>query len=289
MLQRVWVVRPDWLTWIQQNPLRCLLLLAWSLNALPVAVSWLYYLTQQPLDTVFIPTLTTGVLTWSAWQQRHTLSWCERIHWLPVLCFLMLWAVYSVSDFFSVQSVVWASFIALSTCLAWALTGKRQTNKLLPLSGLAFYLLPVVHAELVNTVSIPLQWVSATTSAWLVGLFTTIYQAGTLLAIDGMLFNVAPACCGLNSWLSFLYVCFLWQAVEGARIRNVLLCIPLTLVLALVLNIVRITLMLVIAQATDEATALALHTNLDYLLFPLGLLALFLLAKRSSGLSVSQC
>ncbi len=182
---------------------------------------------------------------------------------------------YLAAIFLSIKTILWGSFLLFPWLLYCALCGFKAGCRWLSFLLFAFFLLPDFPADINNAISLPLQNFSTRITTVLAGLFIPITAQGNIFHIRGNAFEVTSACSGLHTWIGFLFAGLLWQLLEGfscRTLRTITLSAPL---LALGTNSIRLWITALTAYWISPDTAVAVHTDLEYLLFPLGLLLLW--------------
>lgn len=91
-----------------------------------------------------------------------------------------------------------------------------------------------------------------------------------MMYIKGETFEITADCSGLQSWVGFIFAGLLKQIFEGLQTLELALLIPIALILALFLNSIRLSLTALVAYFNSADQAVAIHTNLDYILLPIG-------------------
>lgn len=249
----------------------------------PVAISWVSALTTRPLSQNVMQAciaflLGLGIIqSLRQWRMMPNTPQPSKMG----LGFLLLaGAGYAIADFYAVQSMLWISYLALLAGYSWALRGTTFFMRWLPIILFSGFLLPTVNGEIQMAVSLPLQIASTKLAAMAAGLFIPISSSDTLISIGDNALQVTPACSGLQSWIGFLFAGLLWQVFEGSRSRFLLVLIPGALLLSLLLNCIRLTITALITAWVSIDQAVAVHSNLDFILFPIGLFILWMVASR---------
>ncbi len=155
------------------------------------------------------------------------------------------------------------SLVALMTGLILAFLGwKRLRVMAFPL---AFLLLAIpIPALIFNTVSIPLQALASDMSAGTLNFCDVpVLQEGNVLQLATTSLGVAEACSGLRSLVSLIALAVIlgylrWRGL-GQRILLVVLAVPV----ALLLNVVRITVTGIIAENWSVKYAMGFFHELD--------------------------
>jgi exosortase/archaeosortase family protein len=175
------------------------------------------------------------------------------------------------------------SVIAMVGLFVLAVRGAAKFKHYLPLILFAFFLIPDMPDEVRLKISLPMQMITTKGTVALAHLFIPISSIGHTFIVNGHPFDVAPGCSGLNMWISFLFAFGIWQLFERFRPKDyaiMCVCIGLT---TMVLNVVRLFITALVAYYVSAGQALAIHTNLEAVLVPLGLIFLFYLGGRLRG------
>jgi len=215
--------------------------------------------------------IVSGLLLWS---QRRNLRLDPQMTWtavavLAAASLLHLLGVRLMFEFLSSLSL-------LTTLAAVALlAGGRPL-----LRGVAFplgYLLFAVPLPMVllQQVSLPLQlFSSACARALLAGLGCPVQRVGVLLAFPSFTLAVADACSGLRSVMMVLAIATLAAWLARAPLSRKVVLVVLSSIVALLINVLRITLSALIGLAFDGETACLLFEKYSgYLFFALVVLS----------------
>lgn len=172
------------------------------------------------------------------------------------------------------------SVITMVGLFVLAVRGAAKFKHYLPLILFAFFLIPDMPEEVRLKISLPLQMLTTHGTVALAHLFIPISSVGHTFIVNGHPFDVAPGCSGLNMWISFLFAFGIWQLIERFRPPAYLIIGASILVITLALNVVRLFITALVAYHVSQKQALAIHTNLEAFLVPLGLILLFYLGGR---------
>jgi exosortase len=265
------------LQWLRKKPyglaIALLLIAGW-----PVATSWMNALADRPWQENSVQFGTLVLILLALGQSFHRGNFpASPAQPSRSGCLFLLFASlgYLIADFYSVKSMLWVSYIGILGGYCWAMFGRHMLLRWLPIFLFSGFLLPTVNAEIQMAVSLPLQVASAKLATLLTGWLIPVNSVDTLISIGEETLQVTPACSGLQSWMGFLFAGLLWQMFESNRPRKLLWLIIGSLFLSWFLNGLRLGITAVTAHFAGIDPALAIHTNLDWVLFPLGLFILW--------------
>jgi exosortase len=262
----------------QPWPTPGLLLLAGLVIGLgiPPVSSWVAVIFQRSFQENFIQWLVIGllivVLSRQPWRQQD--FWAHPS--LSGFALLMLSGLaYLAGAMLSIKTLFWGSYIVLLACLCWTLFGFRFYYRRLAGFLFALFLLPELPADLQNSISLPLQHFSTQLTTTLAGFLIPITAQGNIFHIRNEAFEVTVACSGLHTWIGFLFAGLMWLLFEPFSMRallSILLGAPL---LAIGTNTIRLFITALVAYWGSPDLGVAVHTNLEYILFPLGLVLMW--------------
>jgi exosortase/archaeosortase family protein len=172
------------------------------------------------------------------------------------------------------------SIIAMVAAFIMAVRGPAKARHFLPLLLFSFFLIPDMPDDVRLKISLPLQMITTKGTVALAHLFIPISSIGHTFIVNGHPFDVAPGCSGLNMWISFLFAFGIWQLMERFRPTAYVVMCGAILVTTIALNVVRLFITALVAYNVSAEQALAIHTNLEAILVPLGLIFLFYLGGR---------
>ena len=264
----------QWQSWVRVG---FLLLLIVGL-AVPTVYNWLAILSQRPFTENIPQVLTVLFLLWAFWQVRLKLKAQPRFHvqldWVGLLALSASGLVYTISVCLSIKMVMFTSLIALMASLCRIGLGKTSFARCVPGFLFALFLLPQFPTDIRTAISLPLQLISTQWATGLASLFIPIQTLGNIFYIRGEAFEVTVACSGLNTWVGYLFAGMLGLLMghfSWGRLLRLVLAAPL---LALMENAIRLWITALVAYWVSADAGIAIHTNLEYLLFPLGLWAM---------------
>ncbi|WP_303674164.1 exosortase/archaeosortase family protein [Vampirovibrio chlorellavorus] len=248
------------------------------LLSLPVLTSWLETLWQRPLDHNLIQLGGAIVLLFAllnsfkreALKKALTGSPLLNTSWIGLALLSGVLLVHALFDFLHIKSLYWMSYLGILAFSGWTLLGFQRFLHCLPYFLFSAFLLPVVNAEIHTAISLPLQLASTWLATQFSALFIPLTYHQNMMYIKGETFEITADCSGLQSWVGFIFAGLLKHLFEGLQKLELALLIPISLILALFLNSVRLCLTALVAYFASADQALAIHTNLDYVLLPLG-------------------
>jgi exosortase len=231
------------------------------------------------------PTLAQGMLIpplalYVAWLRRH-LTWMlpaapDNRGLLLAAAACMTFIVGKLgAEFFLMRF----SLVMLLAGIVWTFWGYRRLRSLaLPFLLLATMIpLPVV---VYNSLSTPLQLFASDVSVAIARAFgVTVYLEGNIISLANTTLGVADACSGLTSLSSLAVAGPLLAVSLCTRMRTRLLLMSLAIPVAIGVNIVRITGTALLADARHEFALGFYHVFSGWLVFVIGLLALYAIAK----------
>lgn len=170
--------------------------------------------------------------------------------------------------------------IALIYAFARATVGKKIARCLIPSMFLALFAMPDLPEEFRAHFFIPLQSVCTTLAGELARLFIPMTYSGHIFTVNGQQMNVAPSCAGLGMWACFLFTFAIWQAFKTYRPIAYLVAFALDPILVVILNTVRLATTAIVAYAHSVRLAMEIHSNLEFILVPLGIFILWKVGAR---------
>ncbi len=248
------------------------------LLSLPVLTSWLQTLWQRPLDhnliqlggaTVLLFALLNGFKRETLKKKLTGLSLLNT-SWTGLALLTGVLLAHALFDFLHIKSLYWMSYLGILAFSGWTLLGFQRFLHCLPYFLFSAFLLPVVNAEIHTAISLPLQLVSTWMATQFSALFIPLTYHQNMMYIKGETFEITADCSGLQSWVGFIFAGLLKQLFEGLQKLELALLIPISLILALFLNGIRLCVTALVAYFASADQALAIHTNLDYVLLPIG-------------------
>lgn len=186
----------------------------------------------------------------------------------------MLAALLFLNTVFIISIIGWvASFI-------WAINGWRQARHYVPLFIFAACALLELPDELRLKISVPLQTICTNTTYWIAHCFIRVQLAGPhAISINGSDYEIAPACSGLNQWLGLTDALILMCIFLKLPPKRVFLGLASVPAVAVLMNVLRLTTTLTIANFSSKESAMAVHTNIELLFFPIGIFLVWLVVR----------
>lgn len=261
--------------------LQTILFIVLCLLTLQVFWNWLdSVMLHFPVTLRFVQWLTLGLILLH-FKQRPPLVVNEiKPSWRVTVLFAMLAVLIGLSWLVSIKTIYWFSMIVLWAVFVWGCIGKYSFYQRLPLLLLSCFLLPQMPVELQDKISQPLQWLSTQMTAISAGVLIPIKAVGNIFYINNEAYEVTVACSGLNSWIVFIFAGLLVFVFQDKRVRDLIHIAWLSPLLALGLNVIRLFITALVAYYQSPDAGMAIHTNLDYILFPLGLFVMFWYLNR---------
>lgn len=171
------------------------------------------------------------------------------------------------------------SFVFLLAGLIWTFWGRRRVGTLsFPLVLLAT-MVPL-PALVYNAAAAPLQLLSSTVATRLAqALGVTVYQDGNIIHLANASLGVAEACSGLHSLSALVVGSLLLGFLEGASVWRWALLSVISVPLAIVVNVVRVTGTALLADYRMELAMGFYHALSGWLVFLMGFGMLWLIGK----------
>jgi exosortase/archaeosortase family protein len=164
--------------------------------------------------------------------------------------------------------------------LLWTLLGRRGLRHFLPVLLFAAFAFTKTPEEVTQYLTIPLQHLSAHAVVAVLKPFVPITGKGHLFTVNGHKFDVAPSCSGLNQWVALSYFFLLSAMFIRYKIIGFVVGLSADPVITLGMNVIRLTITALVAYVSTVENALAIHTNIEFLIFPFGVAALWLGLRR---------
>jgi exosortase len=262
---------------------------AWLMAALlaglcaPGLITWILVLSQRPIGENVPQLVTLGILlAFILKNKRDDKVDFLRIQPSPIGMGLVALAglIYLLGLWISVKAVIFSGLLFILASFCWAWLGQKAFSRALPAFLFALFLLPQFPTDIRTAISLPLQLISTQLATGLASLFITIQTQGNIFYVKGEAFEVTAACSGLNTWTGYLFagmLAMLMGQFSFGRLGRLLLGAPL---LALGGNAIRLWITAMVAYWVSADTAMAIHTDLEYVIFPLGLLTMVLTERQ---------
>lgn len=263
-------------------------LLLWCAIGTPllicVSTSWLECVLAMEPSEAIVPIAALMVLTFGIFKYVRTtpkllLKW-------DVGGLLLLFGMASLNTFstyFHFSRLFWLSFVGMLAGTIWTIAGKQYFKHWLPIFLFSMAAIPGTPVSTETWVSTNLQLLSANIATTIAALFVPITSSGTIFYVRDTAFEVAPACSGLPMLSNLLLFVLFWNLLKPSKFMQLILLSLLAAIIALVLNGLRLAIMALVAYWYSADTALAIHTNIEYLFLPLALLVLWKTRRRLSA------
>jgi exosortase len=241
--------------------------------------AWMYYVfTTSPDDDfcLYIPLVVAGLLVW---KRQELIATTKRLWW-PGLALVAGALLLHVAGYAVQQARV--SIVALVvglyglTGLCWGPAWLR--NSFFPMFLLLF-LVPI--ASVSDGITLPLRLLATKVSVGVAstGLGIEVYENGAqILGPTGMpLYEVAPACSGIRSLMSMIVLMLIYGFLTFQTWWRRLLLLASAVPVAIVGNILRLIIVIVVGEAFGQDQAVAVEQNLGFVTFALGIGCMLLL------------
>jgi exosortase len=224
--------------------------------------------------------LVPPIVLYIAYQQRHiTLSIPARSDLNGLWLILVACSLYLLGRLAAEFFLSRLSFVVLLAGLTWTLWGFARFRTLLFVLILLATMVPL-PGIVYNMAAAPLQLFASKIAADLSQLFgVSIYREGNIIYLANVALGVAEACSGLNSLASLVVASLLLGFIDEASMLGRILLFLLSLPLAIVVNVIRVTGTAVLADYRPEFAMGFYHTFSGWLIFVLGFFMLWLVAK----------
>jgi exosortase len=220
------------------------------------------------------------VVLWLAWSSRAEVlsqpAMPDRRGLLLLFISCLLLAIGALASEFYLKRV---SLVLSVAALIWTFGGTRRLRVLaFPICMLATVIpLPEV---VYNRIALPLQLLASKTAVALIRLTDgTIYRDGNILHIPGLTLGVAEACSGLQSLSAVVVVAILMGFTHCKRAQTRTILLLAALPLAVIVNVLRVTGTVWLAQANQDLALGFYHSFSGWLIFVVTSLLVYQLAK----------
>ncbi|MGH9550201.1 MAG: archaeosortase/exosortase family protein [Terriglobales bacterium] len=207
--------------------------------------------------------------------KKHPTATTSGASWLGLSVAAIFSACIGLAQGLHLNVLNYTFVIAFVFSLYWALQGTSRFVSMLPVLAMAFFLVPEMPEDIRLKISLPLQMLSTKGCVALSSLFIPISSVGHTFNINGQLFDVEPGCSGLNLWITLLFGFAAWQLFQRFKFIAYPVMLALIPIVTLALNAVRLFITALVAFHYGTKIALSVHTNLEAVLLPLGLYALY--------------
>ncbi|HEY9687314.1 MAG TPA: exosortase/archaeosortase family protein [Coleofasciculaceae cyanobacterium] len=242
---------------------------------IPPVTSWVAVLFQRSFQENLIQLLAIGLLILALSRQPWRQGFPAHPSMSGFALLLLSGLAYLAGAMLSIKTLFWGSYIVLLASLCWTLYGFRFFYNRLAGFLFSLFLLPELPADLRNSISLPLQHLSTQLTTTLAGLLIPITARGNIFYIHNEAFEVTVACSGLHTWIGFLFAGLMWMLFEPFSLRVLLAVLIGAPLLAIGTNTIRLFITALVAYWDSPDMGVAVHTNLEYILFPLGLVLMW--------------
>lgn len=207
------------------------------------------------------------IAIYMVWHQRNRLinlikdNGLENVRYLNidfVIAFLGLF-LFIVAKYTSLVLIEGISFIIILLAFVLFVYGIDVFKvALFPILYL-FFMLPI-PSRIIDLFSIPLQSLVAKLSAWIVSLFgIPVFLESEFIYLSTITLQVTEACSGLRSLLAFVAIgaLFAYLYIRSNLLRVSILV--LSIVVAIVMNLIRVSAIGILAYYIDNETGLKVH------------------------------
>ncbi len=245
---------------------------------------WGRWMTDSQYSLAYLVPFVSGYFVWKSWPavsrvERSSSSWGLVL----LVTAVLLHFVGSVLDV-AILSGVSILLCLLGGCLY--IRGAAFTRVLwFPLAYTAF-MIPVPEG-LIDMVGFPLQlWASASTARILELMGIEVTRSGVNMTVPGFSFEVAQACSGMSSLVALVGVAAVFAYVTNLPAKYKWVLFVLSLPIALVANVVRITTIALVGYGISPNAALNIyHDWSSPILFLVAIMLLFVISKRLEWLN----
>lgn len=241
--------------------------------------AWMHYVfTTSPDDDfcLYIPLVVAGLLVW----KRRELIATPKALWWPGLALVAGGLLLHMAGHATQQARV--SIAALVggiyglTGLLWGRAWLRDS--FFPMFLLIF-LVPI--ASVSDGITLPLRLLATKVSVGVAhtGLGIEVYENGAqILGPDGLpLYEVAPACSGIRSLMSMIVLMLIYGFMTFRTGWRRLLLLSSAVPVAIVGNVLRLSIVIVVGEVFGQEKAIAVEQNLGFVTFALGIGCMLLL------------
>lgn len=198
---------------------------------------------------------------------------------LIVLCVTAV--VTTIVAWFEIEQVHALLAIPFVGAFIWTLHGYRRLKVIAPLLFLSLFMFGAWSEEIRGCLSLPLQYAGAEIMTRIASLMIPITHEGLYFFVKGHRFIVVPECSGVGMLSTFLFGFAILQSFEKVKPIGYLSMFLLDPFLTLILNSLRLVITALVAYYVSPAYAIEIHSNLEFILIPFGLVFLWFLGKRS--------
>lgn len=211
---------------------------------------------------------------------KHARKEIKECSWTGATALIILCVINAFATLFTLATIYVGSVTCICWTLLWTLTGWKHARHYLPVLIFCCFALTPLPEEIRIRLSLPLQFASINVMGAIVSQLISIDVHGHLFVVRGIAYDVSAACSGLNQWIGLTYVFLIWQMLQRFSFRGwlyIALSIPL---LTIALNSSRLVITALVAYFFSEKDALAIHTNIEFILYPIALSVMWMTARR---------
>lgn len=230
---------------------------------------------QVAMPCLALPLLCAGAVA----TYRRAKALPQSQSWLGVALAIISAMVCCASQFLHLDFTNKVALTALTANVILAARGRKFLAAFIPTLLFSGFLFPAIPSELFALLSLPLQVICTKLVAICLSPFIPISSHGHLFEIKGELYDVEPGCSGLSMVTTLIFAILLWGMFRAIAVKRYCILFVATPAIAVGLNALRLVVTAVIGYATTQTQALAIHTNIEALLLPLGLILLFKLVS----------
>ncbi len=263
--------RPELGKWL---PIWLLLL---AVNGVCCVVVWTNTLSTDSVRQILAGAL-SALSAYLIWQKSASPT--NKPSQIGALALITMCLLVFASGYLHINRIYLLANIALLSSFVWANYGLDRCKKFGQPAFLALFTLPDLPEEFRAYLFIPLQHICTFTAAETAKLFIPITYYGHIFVVNGHKFDVAPACSGLGMWACFLFAFAIWQAFKPYKPMAYVVAFLMDPLLTLTLNTMRIALTAIVAYYQSVKMAMDIHSNLEFILVPIGLLTLWKVGER---------
>jgi exosortase/archaeosortase family protein len=241
------------------------------------APAWIEVVSKNDVGKNWIPLFSFPVLVFGIykyWKSRPTFA--ESLDNFGLLFLFVTSIVTAFASYFAFERLSWAGLLAMIIGVLWSIAGRNYYSYWSPVLLFSVEILPGAPLAAEQWATSHLQRLSAQFAGDLAGLFIPITTLANSFTIKDNTYQIAPACTGLSLWTSFVFIILLWNLFKPVKSLKLFSIVALSVMLSMVLNAARLSITALVAYHWNSQTALAIHTNLDFILFPIGLAVLAL-------------
>lgn len=248
---------------------------------------WGKWMEDVQYSLAYLVPFVSGYFTWKKWPQVVKLKRSPAGLGLVLIALALLMHLAGVILDVSGPSGVSIIVLVVGGCLYFH--GKELVKVLaFPLAYMLF-MIPL-PGGIVDRIGLPMQILASKSTADLLHLFgLNVARTGIQLSVDGYQFVVAPACSGMSSLVALVGVTAVFAYITNlpAKYKWTLFC--LSLPIALIANIVRITSIALVGFFWDWDKAMSVyHDWSSPILFVVAIIQLFIICWGFEWLSARR-